>query len=123
VSNPPSILASSTSDSKPQDIYQEDGESVSKLSDTQSRISSIEQDIKHLHSSFQHALAEIKLQSQNQASQQSQHEATLFEILKLLRQSSVSTTPAEDILDSSARDNLPRQSQPSGGSEGAAGKG
>jgi len=34
VSNPPSILASSTSDSKPNDIdYQEDGESVSKLSD------------------------------------------------------------------------------------------
>jgi hypothetical protein len=37
VSNPPSILASSTSDSKPLDInYHDDAESVSKLSDTQS---------------------------------------------------------------------------------------
>jgi hypothetical protein len=53
VSNPPSILASSVSDSKPQDIdYQHDVESVSKLSDMQSRISSIEQDIKHLQASF-----------------------------------------------------------------------
>ncbi len=65
VSNPPSILASSTSDSKPNEIdYQDDGESVSKLSDTQSCFSSIEQDIKHLQSSFQHALAQLQLQSQ-----------------------------------------------------------
>jgi hypothetical protein len=85
VSNPSSVLASSTSASKPNVIdYQEDGESVSKLSDTQSRISSMEQGIKHVHSSFQHAQAEMKLQSQKQASRQSQHEATLTEILSLL---------------------------------------
>jgi hypothetical protein len=86
VSNPLSVLASSTSNSKPIDIdYHKDGESVSKLSDTQSRISSIEQDIKHLHSSFQQALANLQLQSQKQASQQSLHEATLSEVLNLLR--------------------------------------
>jgi hypothetical protein len=102
--------------------YQEDGESVSKLSDIQFRISSIKQDLKHLHSSFQHALAEMKRQSQHQASQQSLHKATLSEILSLLRKSNVSN-PAEITLASSARDNPPKQSQPSGGSEGAAGTG
>jgi TolA-binding protein len=123
LSSPPSVLASSASESRPVDInYQDDGESVSKLSDTQSRISSIEQDIKHLHSSFQHALAEMKRQSQHQASQQSLHEATLSEILSLLRTSKVSNS-TEVTFDSSARDNPPGQSQPSGGSEGAAGEG
>jgi hypothetical protein len=124
VLNPPSMLASSTSASKPNNIdYQEDGESVSKLSDTQSRISSMEQDIKHLHTSFQNALAEIKLQTQKQASQQSQHEATLTEILSLLRQSNLSSNAVEVTLDSSARDNPPMQSHPTGGSDGAAGSG
>jgi hypothetical protein len=124
VSNPPSIQASSTSDSKPADIdYYDDEESVSKLSDTQSRISSIEQDIKHLHSSFQHALAEMKLQSQQQASQQSLHDVTLAEILSLLRNNKVSTTPVETILNTFARDNQPEQSNLTGGSDGAAGNG
>ena len=78
VSNPPSIQASSISDSKPSAInYQDDGESVSKLSDTQSRISSMEQDIKQLHSSFKHILDDLKHQSQQQASQQQRYDATL----------------------------------------------
>jgi hypothetical protein len=78
--------------------------------------------MKHLHTSFQHALAEMKRQAQHHASQQSLHEATLSEILSLLRQSHVSN-PAEVTLDSSARDNPPEQSQPSGGFDGAAGMG
>jgi hypothetical protein len=124
ISNPPSILASSTSDSKPNGIdYQEDGESVSKLSDTQSRISSIEQDIKHLRSSLQQTLAQLQLQSQQQASQQSLHEATLTEILTLLCQFKVSISRTETPLDPSARDNLPEQAYPSGNSKGAAGTG
>jgi hypothetical protein len=124
ISNPPSVLDSSVSNSKPTDInYQDEDESVSKLSDTQSRLSTMEQDIKHMHSSFQQTLAELKLQSQQQASKQSLYDATLSEILNLLKQSKVTTSSAEDTLDSSARANTPEQLNPTGGSSGAAGSG
>jgi hypothetical protein len=124
VSNPPSILAPSNSDSKPSDInYHDDAESVSKLLDMQSRISSIEQDIKHLHATFQHALEEMKLQSQQQASQKTFYDSTLAEILSLLKQSKVIDNSANVIHHSSARDNQPEQLYPSGGSDRAAGSG
>ncbi len=124
ISNPPSLLESSISDSKPSAInYHDQDESVSKLSDTQSRISNMEQDIKNLHSSFQQTLDELKLQTQKQASQQSLHEATLTEILSLLKHSKVSSDPVEGILDSSARTNQSAQLHPTGGSVGAAGNG
>lgn len=54
------------------------------MSDTQSRILDIEQDICQCNDSFQNVLSELKLQSQQQASQQKVHEATLAEILALL---------------------------------------
>jgi hypothetical protein len=124
VSNPPSILASSTSNSKPPDInYQEDRESVSKLSDTQSKISNMELDIKLMHSSFKSTMAGLKLQSQHQALKLSLYDDTLSEILSLLKHSKVITPTAENNLDSSARDNPPEQLHPSSGSEGAAGNG
>jgi hypothetical protein len=121
ISNPSSVLESSTSASKPNDIsYQDESESISKLSDTQSRISNIVEDIKHLNNSFQHALSEMKLQSQQQASQQQQHETMLTEILALLKQTKItlqdSTTP-------SAQDNPPKQSTDTSGSSGVAGPG
>jgi hypothetical protein len=122
VSNPPSVLASSTSDSKPTDIdYAEDAESVSKLLDTQSCISSIEQDIIHLHSSLKNALAEIKHQSQQQALQQSLQDAALSEILALLKVNKAS--PSEANLRPSVHYNLPAQLTDTGGSSGAAGSG
>jgi hypothetical protein len=123
VSNPPSILESSTSTAKPVDInYQDDGESVSKLSDTQSRLSTMEQDFKLLHSSVQNTLEELKLQSQRQEIKLSKYDDTLLEILSLLKHSPLSV-PAENTLGSSARDNLPEQLNPSGGSDRAAGSG
>jgi hypothetical protein len=124
VSNPPSVQVSSISDSKPSAIsYLDDGESVSKLSDTQLRLSSMEQDIKHLHSSFKHALEDLKAQSQEQASKQSLYDATLLEILSLLKNSSSLSTENTSNPPSSARDNQPEQLYPSGGSQGAAGTG
>jgi hypothetical protein len=124
VSNPPSVLASSTSASKPTDInYEDEGESVSKLSDSQSRISSMERDMKQLQTSFQHALEEMKLQSQQHAMKQSTNDATLLEILSLLKHHKVSTPTVENNLGSSARDNQPEQLYPTGGSNGAAGTG
>jgi hypothetical protein len=124
VSNPPSVLASSTSASKPTDInYEDEGESVSKLSDTQSRISSMERDMKQLQTSFQYALEEMKLQSQQHAMKQSTNDATLLEILSLLKHHKVSTPPVENNLGYSARDNQPEQLYPTGGSDGAAGTG
>ena len=83
----------------------------------------MEQDIKHMHSSFQQTLAELKLQSQQQASKQFLYDATLSEILNLLKQSKVTTSLAEETLDSSARANTPEQLNPTGGSSGAAGSG
>jgi hypothetical protein len=124
VSNPPSMMASSNSASKPLDInYQNDGESISKLSDTQSGLSNMEQDIKHLHTSFQEALDEMKLQSQQHALKQSTNDATLLDILTLLKHHKVSPSIDEVKLVSSDRDNQPDQLNPSGGSEGAAGTG
>jgi hypothetical protein len=124
VSNPPSMMASSNSVSKPLDInYQNDGESLSKLSDTQSHLSNMEQDIKQLHASFQEALDEMKLQSQQHALKQSTNNATLLEILMLLKHHKVSPSIDEAKLVSSDRDNQPEQLNPSGGSKGAAGTG
>jgi hypothetical protein len=120
VSNPPSVLASSTSDSKLTDIdYVDDTETISKLSDTQSCISSIEQDLLQLHSSVKHALAEFKEQSQQQARQQSLQDATLSEILTLLK---LNKNPSsDDNLGPSARDNPPVQLTVTGDSSGVAG--
>ncbi len=87
VSNPPSILASLTSESRPRDVnYQADEESISKMSDKQSRISTLEQDFKHLNSSLQSAFADMKLLSQQHSFQQQKYDATLAEILQLLKQ-------------------------------------
>lgn len=87
VSNPPSILASSTSESRPRDVnYQADEEPISKMSDKQSRISTLEQDFKHLNSSLQSAFADMKLLSQQHSFQQQKCDATLSEILQLLKQ-------------------------------------
>ncbi len=112
------------SHSKPSDINYPDGEeSVSNLSDTQSHLSTMEQDIKQMHSSFQQTLSELKIQSQQQASKQSLHDATLTEILSLLRQTKGSLSLTEESPDSAARANQPEQLPPTGGSSGAAGSG
>lgn len=122
VSNTPSLRESSTSTNKPSNVsYYEDGESISKLSDTQSRISTLEHDIKLLNSSFQNAFAEMKLQTQQQASQQKQHDDTLAEILALLKQKP--KIAMESDLSPAAQDNPPKQSTGTGGSQGAAGPG
>jgi hypothetical protein len=122
VSNPPSLRESSASSPKPSDVsYNDDGESISKLSDTESRIESLEQDIKHLNVAFQQALSEMQLQSQKQESHQLQHDATLAEILAILK---IQKTPQEDdTVFPSAQDNPPMQSKVTGGSSGAAGPG
>jgi hypothetical protein len=118
---PPTTAASSTCNAKPVDIdYQEHDESVSKLSDTQSRISTLESDIKHLNHSFKNAISELKLQSKQQVKQQQMHESTLAKILALLKQSRL---PSDDTSVPSVRDNLPDQSTSTGGSSGAAGSG
>ncbi len=122
VSTPPSMPDSSNNTPRPTNIdYQEDSESISKLSDTQSRISNLEEDIKYLHHSFKNTLSEMQQQSQNQAAQQKIHEATLAEILSLLKQTSL---PSSDSTPSPpAQDNPPKQSMDSGGPSGAAGSG
>jgi hypothetical protein len=121
VSNPPSVIESSTTNSKPKDIdYQEDDESVSKLSDTQSRISTLKTDIKHLNLSFHNALNELKLQSKKHEEQQLAYKSSLNEILSLLKQP---PTPSDDSLIPSAQDNPPVSLTLTGGSSGAAGSG
>jgi TolA-binding protein len=118
---PSTTAASSSCNSKPIDIdYQEHDESVSKLSDTQSRISTLESDIKHLNHSFKNAISELKLQSKQQVEQQQMHESTLAEILALLKQSKL---PSDVTSAPSVRDNLPDQSTATSGSSGAAGSG
>ena len=63
----------------------------------------------------------MQQQSQNQAAQQKIHEATLAEILSLLKQTSL---PSSDSTPSPpAQDNPPKQSMDSGGPSGAAGSG
>ncbi len=122
MSNPPSFIASSTSTSRSVDIdYTGEEETVSKMSDTQSRILDIEEDIRNLNDSFQSGLSELKLQSQRQASQQKLHDATLSEILALLKRTHNHMDVSESI--PSDRDNLPSQLHVTGGSEGAAGSG
>ena len=121
VSNPPSIRASVTSEPRPTNVhYQDDDESISKLSDTQSRISTLEMDIKHINASLQSAFNEMKLQSQQQASQQQKYDATLSEILELLKTKAV---VAESLTAPTAQDNPPKQATDTGGSPGAAGPG
>ncbi len=122
VSNPPSAVNSTTTTSKPNDVnLQDNDESISKLSDTQSRISSLEQDIRHLNTSFQTAFSEMKLQSQRQASQQQQYDATLHEILSLLKQNT--STQDDSNIVPSAQDNPPKQLPDTSGSSGVAGGG
>jgi hypothetical protein len=79
----------------------------------------MEQDIRHLHSSFQLAIVELKLHSQQQDSKHSSYDATLSEILNLFKQSKVSAA-VKNNLNSSARANQPEQLHPTGGSDGAA---
>ncbi len=121
VSNPPSIRASVNGEPRPTNVhYHDDDESISKLSDTQSRISTLEMDIKHINASLQSAFNEMKLQSEQQASQQQKYDATLSEILELLKTKAV---VAESLTAPTAQDNPPKQATDTGGSPGAAGPG
>jgi hypothetical protein len=81
----------------------------------------LEQDIRHLNTSFQTAFSEMKLQSQRQASQQQQYDATLYEILSLLKQNT--STQDDSNIVPSAQDNPPKQLPDTGGSSGVAGGG
>jgi hypothetical protein len=121
VSNPPSILESSTSESRPNNVNYQDAESISKLTDTQTCISTLEQDIRHLDCSFQSIFSEMKLQSQQQASQQQRYDAALAEILELLKRNKVSLVDSPNI--DAVQDNPPKQPTDTGGSHGAAGPG
>jgi hypothetical protein len=81
----------------------------------------LEVDIKNINASLQSAFSEMKLQSQQQASQQKRYDATLLEILELLKQANAAPTDSSD--PPTAQDNPPKQSSVSGGSNGAAGLG
>ncbi len=78
-------------------------------------------DIKHINSSLQSAFYEMKLQLQQQASQQQKYDATLAEILELLKKSKTASAEPPNI--PTAQDDPPKQPTVSGGSSGAAGKG
>ncbi len=78
-------------------------------------------DIKHINSSLQSAFSEIKLQSQQQAFQQQKYDATLAEILELLKQSK--SASADSLNEPAAQDNPPTQPMVFSGSSGAAGPG
>jgi hypothetical protein len=86
----------------------------------QSRISTLETDIKHLNISFNNALSELKLQAQKQSAQQQSYESALAEILSLLKQPNPTS---DEPLIPSAQDNPPVQLTTTGGSSGAAGSG
>ncbi len=120
------------------DEVEEDG-SVSKISDTESRISHLEMHFSRFTSSFNSAITDLKCQSKLYEENQSKQDKTLSTILELLQnqhlQSELSVTqkdPQETIMDSnptglltvpSDRAISPNQLSKSGGSPGAAGAG
>jgi hypothetical protein len=99
VSEPPSRAGTSFSLSIPFDV-DKDGEdgSVSKMSDTDSRISTLESQFSHLTSSVKKAIKDLKRQSKAQEESQYRHDQTLTSILELLQnqkiQQSLPRTPS-----------------------------
>jgi transcriptional regulator of heat shock response len=73
-------------------IPENQNDSISKLSDTESRISTLEQNMVNLNSSFHKASVEMKNRAKAQDEQQSKQDNTLAEILQLLKRNCISTS-------------------------------
>jgi DNA-binding transcriptional regulator GbsR (MarR family) len=86
VSDAPSRTSTSLSASIPIDV-DKDGEdgSISKMSDTDSRISTLESQFSHLTSSVKKAIKDLKRQSKVQEESQQRHDQALASILELLQ--------------------------------------
>lgn len=120
------------------DEAEEDG-SVSKMSDTETRISHLEMHFSRFTSSFQTAISELKRQSKLQEENQSKQEKALVTILELLQNQNISSATPSDQQASQVsqsnhnhigllsvpadRANSPNQLNESGGSTGTAGTG
>jgi len=97
----------------PTDINDDSNENISKISDTESRLSSIED----MFEIFQNSLQELRIQTAKEAENNAK---TLDNILKLLTQSTLFN---RDIPVSSVMANNPPQIYTAGGTEGSAGPG
>ena len=140
VPNTPSVVDTSLSSSIPINVdeAEEDG-SVSKMSDTETRISHLEMHFSRFTSSFQTAISELKRQSKLQEENQSKQEKALVTILELLQNQNISSATPSDQQASQVsqsnhnhigllsvpadRANSPNQLNESGGSTGTAGTG
>ncbi len=75
---PTSMLCSSR-------LQEQDGMSRISMSDSASRISSLETELSAMHNNFQGAIEQLQSQAQNQAIAQVHHSSLLEEILKMLK--------------------------------------
>jgi hypothetical protein len=76
-------------------LREQDGMSRTSMSDSASRISSLETELSAMHKNFQGAIEQLQSQAQNQAIAQVHHSSLLEEILKMLKNNHI-TSPLSD---------------------------
>ena len=116
---PTSMLCSSR-------LQEQDGMSRISMSDSASRISSLETELSAMHKNFQGAIEQLQSQAQNQAIAQVHHSSLLEEILKMLKNNHI-TSPLSDPSEGNITNRPEVANHPhafnAGDSEGVAGQG